>query len=193
VGGVKEGDEREIELGGARLIPIDAFPKAHYTALGHIHKPQTISKSNNIFYSGSIMPYAFDETIEKSIIVADINIKGIQDFRRVPLTRYRPLIKLAADNVIQAQELLEEHSEKWALLELKIDKGLTDSDNKLLKAFPNLLRLQLVLPKAQRVLIKDKEQKTDRQIFSEYYKSIYQNEPKEELVKLFLEIMENGL
>lgn len=193
VGGLKEGDEREIELGGARIIPVDAFPKAHYTALGHIHKPQTISKTNNIYYSGSIMPYAFDENTQKSVIIADINKNGINEFRRVSITVYKQLAKLTAENVMHAQELLEQNSEKWVWLELKLNESLTDSDNKLLKAFSNLLRLQLILPERKKTVLKDKEQKTDRQIFWEYYQNQFGTQPKEELVNLFLEIMENNV
>jgi exonuclease SbcD len=191
VGGVKEGDEREIELGGARIIPVDAFPKAHYTALGHIHKPQTISKTNNIYYSGSIMPYAFDENTQKSVIVADINKDGITAFERVPVTKYRQLKKLTADNVIHAQEVLEQNLNSWVWLELKLNEGLTDSDNKLLKSYSNLLRLQLILPERKKIALKDKEQKTDRQIFCEYYQNQFGTQPKDELVNLFLEILEN--
>ncbi|HEY8390086.1 MAG TPA: exonuclease subunit SbcD [Clostridia bacterium] len=193
VGGVKEGDEREIELGGARIIPIDTFPKAHYTALGHIHKPQTISKTNNIYYSGSIMPYAFDESNQKSVIIADIDKNGIKDLKRVPITKYKSLIRLAADNVMHAMEMLEKNSEKWVWLDLKLQESLTDSDSKALKAFPNLLRLQLILPERKKINLKDRIQKSDRQIFIEYYQSQFGTQPKEELINLFLEIMESNV
>lgn len=190
VGGTKEGDEREIELGGARLIPIDAFPQAHYTALGHIHKPQTMSKSKNIHYSGSIMPYAFDETSQKSVIIADIDLQGVHNFGRVPLYKYKPVAKLQADSVMQALEILDTNQDKWVWLELSLDSSITDSDTKRLKAFPNMLRFSLNLPEREKVIIKDKHQKSDREIFNEYYKSQYGGkEPSPELVNLFLEIM----
>ncbi|HEY8443843.1 MAG TPA: exonuclease subunit SbcD [Clostridia bacterium] len=188
VGGVKEGDEREIELGGARLIPIDAFPPAHYTALGHIHKPQTISKSRNIHYSGSIMPYAFDETSQKSVIVADIHLKETI-VNRVPLTKYKPAIILKAKSVAQALEMLDANQDKWVWLELDIQESLKDSDVKRLKAFPNMLRFSLNLPEREKTVVKDRRQKSDREIFIEYYKSQYSSEPSAELVNLFLEIM----
>ena len=189
VGGVKEGDEREIELGGARLIPVDAFPQAHYTALGHIHKPQTISKSRNIYYSGSIMPYAFDETSQKSVIIADISYSETC-VDRIPLTKYKPAVKLQAENIISAMEALEKNKDKWVWLELNINDSLKDSDAKRLKAYQNMLRFSLNLPEREKVIVKDKHQKSDREIFIEYYKSLYNgNEPDPELVNLFLEIM----
>jgi exonuclease SbcD len=182
VGGVKEGDEREIELGGARLIPTEAFPEAHYTALGHIHKPQTISKT--------IMPYAFDETSQKSVIIADINAQGINDFVRAPLTKYKPVAKLQAGSVMQALDLLEKNLDKWVWLELKLDDSITDSAAKSLKSFSNMLRFSLILPEREKVIIKDKRLKSDREIFVEFYKSQYGGkEPKPELVNMFLEIM----
>jgi exonuclease SbcD len=189
VGGVKEGDEREIELGGARLIPIDAFPRAHYTALGHIHKPQTISKSRNIYYSGSIMPYAFDETSQKSVVIADIDLNETRA-DRIPLTKYKPAVKLQADGIMRAAEILDKNKDKWVWLELNIDDSLKDSEVKRLKSYPNMLRFSLNLPEREKVVIKDRHQKSDREIFIEYYKSLYNgNEPDLELVNLFLEIM----
>jgi exonuclease SbcD len=190
IGGVKEGDEREIELGGARLIPIDAFPEAHYTALGHIHKPQTISKSKNIHYSGAIMPYAFDETSQKSVIIADIDLQGVRELVRAPLTKYKPVAKLQADSVMQALDILEKNQGKWVWLELKLDHSITDSAAKKLKSFSNMLRFSLILPEKEKVIIKDKRLKSDREIFIEFYKSQYGGkEPKPELINMFLEIM----
>ncbi|HEY8424263.1 MAG TPA: exonuclease subunit SbcD [Clostridia bacterium] len=189
-GGVKEGDEREIELGGARLIPLDAFPPAHYTALGHVHKPQTMSKSRNIYYSGSIMPYAFEETAQKSVILADIDSKGVREIQRVPLTKYKPVAKLKAENIMHALELLDANQDKWVWLELNALDSLSDSDTKRIKAFSNLVRFSLNLPEREKIILKDKRQKSDREIFVEFYKSQYGgSEPSGELVNLFLEIM----
>ena len=57
-GKVSEG-EREIDLGGARAVPLTLLPKTDYVALGHLHRRQHFK--NNVRYSGSILQYAFDE------------------------------------------------------------------------------------------------------------------------------------
>lgn len=53
--------ERPI-MGGINAVDIDALsPEILYTALGHLHKPQSLSKEQNIRYSGSPIPMSFSE------------------------------------------------------------------------------------------------------------------------------------
>ena len=71
--------EREIYIGKLKDMPKNIFEKFDYTALGHIHKPQKISK--NTRYSGSPIPLSFSETEEKEVLVIDtdnLEIKKIQ-------------------------------------------------------------------------------------------------------------------
>ena len=60
VGGVTSESEREIDLGGARAVPLDVLPKSDYIALGHLHKRQHMGKGH-CYYSGSPLQYSFDE------------------------------------------------------------------------------------------------------------------------------------
>lgn len=48
VGGVTSESEREIDLGGARAVPLDVLPKSDYIALGHLHKRQHMGKGHAI-------------------------------------------------------------------------------------------------------------------------------------------------
>ncbi|MBQ8175998.1 MAG: exonuclease SbcCD subunit D [Oscillospiraceae bacterium] len=60
-------------VGGADLVPLSAFEGFDYVALGHLHRPQTLSKSGTIIrYSGTPMPYSFSEAIHnKTVSVFD--------------------------------------------------------------------------------------------------------------------------
>src|SRR5690606_340454 len=54
--------EREIQIGNqAGIEPLIFQGIPHYVALGHIHKPQVISRSGNIHYCGSPIPLSFSE------------------------------------------------------------------------------------------------------------------------------------
>ncbi|MBP3434422.1 MAG: exonuclease subunit SbcD, partial [Clostridia bacterium] len=57
-GGKVSDSEREIDLGGARAIPVEALPNSDYIALGHLHKKQHMGK-NFCYYSGSPLQYSF--------------------------------------------------------------------------------------------------------------------------------------
>ncbi|MBO5850835.1 MAG: exonuclease subunit SbcD [Clostridia bacterium] len=66
LGGVNDGVEKQIELGGARILDKSVISKnAVYSALGHLHKRQVIDKDKNIVYSGSILQYNYGESEQK--------------------------------------------------------------------------------------------------------------------------------
>lgn len=60
-------------VGGADLVPLSAFGGIDYVALGHLHRPQTLSKTGTIIrYSGTPMPYSFSEAAHnKTVSVYD--------------------------------------------------------------------------------------------------------------------------
>ncbi|WP_105901447.1 exonuclease subunit SbcD [Vibrio gangliei] len=52
---------RDIYIGSLEAFDAKAFPPVDYMALGHIHRPQIVAKSESIRYSGSPIPLSFDE------------------------------------------------------------------------------------------------------------------------------------
>ena len=63
--------DRAAVIGYAMQVPASVFDGFDYAALGHIHKPQDVTK--NVRYSGTPMPYSFgrEEAQEKSVTVID--------------------------------------------------------------------------------------------------------------------------
>ncbi len=57
----KIDSERDITIGNIDGTASGQLPVFDYFALGHIHKPVTVSKTNNVFYSGSPYPMSFSE------------------------------------------------------------------------------------------------------------------------------------
>lgn len=54
--------ERDIQIGNQAGVEAKVFGNVpHYVALGHIHKPQTISQSHRVYYCGSPIPLSFSE------------------------------------------------------------------------------------------------------------------------------------
>ncbi|MFV0575429.1 MAG: exonuclease subunit SbcD [Vibrio sp.] len=52
---------RDIYIGTLEAFDANAFPPVDYIALGHIHRPQIVAKSESIRYSGSPIALSFDE------------------------------------------------------------------------------------------------------------------------------------
>ena len=78
-GGRSTDSERNIQIGGATAIRATDFPNGvDYVALGHLHRPQTISGTDYpIRYSGSPIPLRFNETgYQKKVYLLELSDDG---------------------------------------------------------------------------------------------------------------------
>lgn len=75
-GKTMDGDGvRELYVGSLARVGTEIFPEAiDYVALGHLHVPQAVGKSDHIRYSGSPIPVGFGEAIQqKSVVIIEFN------------------------------------------------------------------------------------------------------------------------
>lgn len=176
----ESGDE--TELGTAAKLPKSIIPKCHYTALGHIHKNQTVSKSNNVFYSGSILQYSFDETSEKFFNIVECDGQNFK-LLKAPIKAGKKLVTVRAENFIEADKLLKENVgayvhlifagaplDRLKMKELKTNENLTK--------FTNVFKSQLSHSEYR--------ERSDRQLFMDYYESKYGAPASNELIDMFL-------
>lgn len=184
-GSVSEG-EREIDLGGARAVPVELLPKSDYIALGHLHKKQKMG-AGNCYYSGSPLQYSFDERPDKSVKVFDLTKEGVTGLKDVPLTSGRKLVRLTAENVDDGVKLLEEYPNALVELTLVLSAPLTKADSLLLYAHENLVSLLTEIRVEGELVFESRKGLSDEALFDAYYKSAYNTAPKEEVKTLFLE------
>ncbi|MBM7035133.1 exonuclease subunit SbcD [Vibrio ulleungensis] len=95
--GVSQSESvRDIYIGTLEGFASTEFPPFDYLALGHIHRPQRVSKNSNFRYSGSPIPLSFDEaTTQKSVVIIDCNEQCQTTLHDIPV--FRPLISLSGD------------------------------------------------------------------------------------------------
>ena len=188
LGGLASDGEREIDLGGARAVPVDALPKSDYIALGHLHKKQHMGKGH-CYYSGSPLQYAFDEAADKSVKVFDLTSVGTENLKEVPLTSGKKLLRLEAASVETALALLDEYPGGLIELKLILSAPLTAADSAALMAKPNLVSLLPEIKTEESIEFVSRKGMSDETLFSTYYKSAYGAEPQEALKTLFLETL----
>ncbi|WP_448615640.1 exonuclease SbcCD subunit D [Modestobacter sp. URMC 112] len=95
-GGLPSDSERDICVGGVDLVPAAVFDGVDYVALGHLHRPQTLSP--RVRYSGSPLAYSFGEAgHEKQAWLVDLDADGLAGVHAVPLPASRRLSVLTGE------------------------------------------------------------------------------------------------
>ena len=187
-GGKVSDSEREIDLGGARALPIEALPSTDYIALGHLHKKQKMG-GNHCYYSGSPLQYSFDERADKGVKVFDLTKNGVENLRDIPLTKGKKLVRLEAETVENAETLLETYADNLVEMKLILTAPLTQGDSVKLALHENLVSLVAEVRTEEEIRFESRKGLADSALFDAYYKSAYNAEPKAELKDLFLSVL----
>ena len=110
---------RDIQIGNQAGVESYMFEEVpHYVALGHIHKPQVISRTNNIHYCGSPIPLSFSEKEDcKQVNVIHIEHNAIKNVEIVLIPKYRNLVTFEG-NLEEVQEKLNNYTAQTPLISL---------------------------------------------------------------------------
>ena len=188
MGGKTSESERGIDLGGARAVPLSLFEKFDYVALGHLHKPQ---KMKNVRYSGSLLQYSFDEAgAEKSVVLLKTEGERIEVKEIVPLHAGKQLVRLECTGAEQAEALLKQYENAFIELTLHLKAPLSSEETKRLRAAnEGLVSLITRVEGAQAAPFQSRAKLSSGELFTQYYRSIYDSEPGEDLKTAFLELL----
>lgn len=188
VGGKTSESERGIDLGGARAVPLSLFENFDYVALGHLHRPQ---KMKNVRYSGSLLQYSFDEAGgEKSCILLETKGEYIEVKETIPLSAGKRLVRLECTGAEQAEVLLAAYPDSYIELTLHLKTPLSSEETKKLRAAnEGLVSLIARVEGGTAAPFVSRSKLSSEELFSQYYQSIYNTEPSEELKTAFLSLL----
>jgi len=141
-GGVPSDSERDICVGGVDLVPAAVFDGVDYVALGHLHRPQTLTE--RLRYSGSPLAYSFGEAgQEKQVWLVDLDATGLAGVRALTLPTPRPLTVLTGtlDELLAdpAHTAVEEH---FVSARLTDEVRPSDPMRQLQTRFPHCVHLE---------------------------------------------------
>jgi exonuclease SbcD len=90
-GNSSEGERPLARVGGIETVRPEVFDDAHYVALGHLHRPQSV-RTAHIRYAGAPLAFGFDEVDEpKSMSLVDLDADGAATIGTVPFAPPRGL------------------------------------------------------------------------------------------------------
>jgi exonuclease SbcD len=134
--------EKTLRVGGTDRVAVEVFEGFSYTALGHIHRPQTAG-SEAIAYSGSPLPYSFSEEGAKSVRIVEMTPDGTieVDVRSVPVGRGVATIEGTLEELLTGKEHAAAAT-KWVRARLADDEVRTNAMTQLRKRFPHAVALE---------------------------------------------------
>jgi exonuclease SbcD len=196
---MREGkvSDSERQLGGAMMVEPEAIPeKAHYAALGHLHRPQQVKGCKvPAYYSGSPLAYSFSESDYcKAVYIVEAEPGKAAEVRAVNLSCGKPLKRWEAkEGLEEALKWCEEgrDSNAWVDLEIMTDTMIgAEAQKQLRDLHPGILNIRPKLrdQAAYNPDSKDRETRRVDELFREYYQSKMGMEISEELIDLFLSI-----
>lgn len=198
-GGEVSDSERPVQLGGSYVVEADVFPqKAQYIALGHLHRPQKVKGTDlEAYYSGSPIQYSKSEiSYAKSVYIVDLLPGQKAVVKEILLKNYKPIEVWKCDSIEEAIMKCKENSDKdvWVYLEIKTDRVLLQSEIKEMRRLKkDIVEIVPVFNDEEEELeIEDIREKTLEELFVDFYYHQKQVKPTEEMIELFLSIMNEG-
>ncbi|MBA2849570.1 exonuclease subunit SbcD [Thermosulfuriphilus ammonigenes] len=185
------GSERQI-LGDLAVLPRELLPPARIMALGHLHGYQ---RFRDACYSGSIFPFSRQEARRRSkkfFSLIELPDEGEPRLEAIPITRPKSVAVVTAETPDEALLLAEDRPKELVFLEISRPPSGPETIERLKKAFSGrLLGLRFAPPQPSEAQLgpSDTRGLTDRDLFVEFYRRLYQKDPPEPLLSLFLRLM----
>jgi exonuclease SbcD len=164
-----------------------------FTALGHLHRMH--SPGQNAWYCGSPLSYSFAEAGQKKyVLLADIEPGKQAEITPVELKSGKKLLRFRAEGVDAALEWLMQNQDCLVELTLTTDNFLTAAERKQLNAAHN--GIVALIPEVKNTGSGETFSRKDIDpgksmdiLFREYFQFAKGQEPNDEIMNLFTEIL----
>ncbi|MGQ7869358.1 metallophosphoesterase family protein [Sunxiuqinia sp. sy24] len=191
-------DEKPIlHVGGAQAVYTENIPKQiQYTALGHLHRMHRVDPVPcPAYYSGSPLSYSFSEANQKKyVLLIDVEPGGAAEVKEVELTKGKKLLRKRAEGMEDALQWLSENQDCLVELTMVTETFLTALERRQLgAAHPGIVT---IIPEVTNAAeLADGHHKSIDltrsmdELFADYFKHVKDQEPNDEITKLFAEIL----
>ena len=188
--------EKPLRIGNADIVYTDCIPQQiQYTALGHLHRFQNVGgHSSPVVYSSSPLSYSFAEAgQEKKVVLIEAEPNKAVIFEGIPLKSGRILHRKRFENIDDAVTWLL--ANPYCLVELTLVsstflatqdlKSIHESHDGIIYIIPIVNKEDAETQQLPKVNLDQDMQG----LFKDYFVSKHKQEPNEELLNLFQEII----
>lgn len=169
-------ESEELSVGGADNVDASVFDAFDYVALGHIHRPQRVTR-DTVRYCGTPLKYSFSEAgHDKSVTIVEFRSKGDVSIRTVPLKPLRDMreIKGTYDELTR-KSFYEgtDYQESYMHITLTDEEDIPDAIGKLRTIYRNIMKLDYDNARTRSNMeitaTEDMEQKSPLDLLDELY------------------------
>lgn len=188
-------DEKPVlHVGGVQAVYTKNIPESiQYTALGHLHRMH--SPGRNAWYCGSPLSYSFAEAGQKKyVLLVDIEPGEQAKVTPVELKSGKKLLRFRAEGVDPALEWLLQNQDCLVELTLATDNFLSATERKQLNAAHD--GIVALIPEVKNTAVSENLSrknidpgKSMDALFREYFQFAKGQEPNDEIMQLFTEIL----
>jgi len=157
-GGATSDSERKLHVGGAGTVNAALFSPFSYTALGHLHRPQSVgpgvgsitdkaanrSAASVLCYSGTPLAYSFSENHRKSVAIIDLAPDGTCRIEAVEVPVGRAVLTVTGtiDELLGAKPA---HDRRESFVRAIItDRAVVlDAKKRLTAVYPHVIEIEL--------------------------------------------------
>ena len=188
------GEESSIKtIGMEELVPVGIFKDFDLMLMGHLHRVQKLF--NKVYYSGTPMPYSFEEAeVKKGVWLIELKCEKVTKEEFVPLSspvrfkvlkgKFNELIRLPKDD-------------SYIKVVLEDETPILHPFERLRSVFPNLLVLEYenqdkIVSSAQVTQLSTEEffSLNEEELFKNFYFTVENKAPSSSLLDLFRDYLE---
>ncbi len=186
----------ETSVGACDLINAKLLSETFdYTALGHLHAPQKVAE--NVRYCGSILKYSDAETSQnKSVTIIELNEKNNTKIYTVKIPTLRDMRRVVGTFKEISQN---KKSDDYIFATITDENYVMDASNKLRNVYPNLMGINFTClekeGKLNDVSVQTLREKSTKDLFADFYKSIMpsqMNKEQEQIMDEIIKLSEKG-
>lgn len=192
-GGTESDSERQL-LGQATRLDTQIFEGFEYVALGHLHKPQSLTE--RVWYSGSPLAYSFTENSdEKGVLLIKLK-NGTSEVKKLPLFPLRPM-RVIEDNLetLLETEIYDHFRECYLSVRLTEQSILSEPMHHIRERFPHILHLCVPREDAPEAGLSAANQMTGSDLaddLSQFWQHVTGDSPSDEVLLAFDALRPDG-